>query len=107
MVKKNSLEVNAKEISFVITDFKNEIKVTYSGIVPNLFEEEKDLLIILDLAKQCTFLTIANKYGTIYVDRLSSIRNHPSCQIEFSLKVILVDVFFSLDKNLLNVRLAI
>ena len=44
MVKKNSLEVNANEISFVITDFKNEIKVTYSGIVPNLFEEEKGVV---------------------------------------------------------------
>ncbi len=44
MVKKNSLEVNSKEISFVITDFKNEIKVTYSGIVPNLFEEEKGVV---------------------------------------------------------------
>mgnify|MGYP006209991037 FL=1 len=44
MVKKNSLEVNTKEISFVITDFKNEIKVTYSGIVPNLFEEEKGVV---------------------------------------------------------------
>ena len=44
MVKKNSLEVNAKEISFVITDFKNEIQVTYSGIVPNLFEEEKGVV---------------------------------------------------------------
>ena len=44
MVKKNSLEVSAKEISFVITDFKNEIKVTYSGIVPNLFEEEKGVV---------------------------------------------------------------
>ena len=44
MVKKNSLEVNVKEISFVITDFKNEIKVTYSGIVPNLFEEEKGVV---------------------------------------------------------------
>ena len=44
MVKKNSLEVSAKEINFVITDFKNEIKVTYSGIVPNLFEEEKGVV---------------------------------------------------------------
>lgn len=44
MVKKNSLEVSAKEINFVITDYKNEIKVTYSGIVPNLFEEEKGVV---------------------------------------------------------------
>ena len=44
MVKKNSLEVSAKEINFIITDYKNEIKVTYSGIVPNLFEEEKGVV---------------------------------------------------------------
>jgi len=44
MVKKNSLEVSANEINFVITDYKNEIKVTYSGIVPNLFEEEKGVV---------------------------------------------------------------
>ena len=44
MVKKDSLEVKAKEINFVITDFKNEIKVTYSGIIPNLFEEEKGVV---------------------------------------------------------------
>ena len=44
MVKKDSLEVNAKEINFIITDFKNEINVTYSGIIPNLFEEEKGVV---------------------------------------------------------------
>ena len=44
MVKKDSLEVKAKEINFVITDFKNEIKVSYSGIIPNLFEEEKGVV---------------------------------------------------------------
>ena len=37
MVKKNSIETNSNEIKFVITDFKNEIIVTYSGAVPNLF----------------------------------------------------------------------
>tara|TARA_B100000214_G_scaffold300012_1_gene230210 strand:- start:511 stop:930 length:420 start_codon:yes stop_codon:yes gene_type:complete len=44
MVKKNSIVVNAKEINFIITDFKNDIKVTYSGVVPNLFEEEKGVV---------------------------------------------------------------
>ena len=44
MVKKDSLKVNSEEINFVITDFKNDIKVVYSGIVPNLFEEEKGVV---------------------------------------------------------------
>ena len=41
MVKKDSIVINSNEINFIITDFKNDIKVTYSGIIPNLFEEEK------------------------------------------------------------------
>ena len=44
MVKKNSIKANMNEISFVITDFKNEINVIYSGVVPNIFEEEKVVL---------------------------------------------------------------
>ena len=44
MVKKDSIVINSNEINFIITDFKNDIKVTYSGIVPNLFEEEKGVV---------------------------------------------------------------
>ena len=44
MVIKNSIFINAKEIKFIITDFKNEINVTYTGAVPNLFEEEKGVV---------------------------------------------------------------
>ena len=44
MVKKNSISVNANEIKFIITDFKNEINVIYSGAVPNLFAEEKGVV---------------------------------------------------------------
>ena len=44
MVKKNSITTNSNEIKFVITDFKNEIIVTYSGSVPNLFLEEKGVV---------------------------------------------------------------
>jgi len=44
MVKKNSISVNADEINFVITDFKNEINVVYKGAIPNLFEEEKGVV---------------------------------------------------------------
>ena len=44
MVKKDSLLVTSNEIKFIITDFKNEIYVTYTGAVPNLFEEEKGVV---------------------------------------------------------------
>jgi len=44
MVKKNSISANSNEVSFIITDFKNEISVTYSGVVPNLFEEGKGVV---------------------------------------------------------------
>ena len=44
MVKKNSLVTNSEEINFVITDLKNEIQVSFSGSVPNLFSEEKGVV---------------------------------------------------------------
>ena len=44
MVKKNSIFINSDQINFVITDFKNEINVTYSGAVPNLFAEGKGVV---------------------------------------------------------------
>ena len=44
MVKKDSVKIVSQNISFIITDYKNEIKVTYSGIIPNLFEEEKGVV---------------------------------------------------------------
>ena len=44
MVKKNSISINAKQIKFIITDFKYEINVIYTGAVPNLFAEEKGVV---------------------------------------------------------------
>ena len=44
MVKKNSILINSDEINFIITDFKNEVNVIYSGVVPNLFEEGKGVV---------------------------------------------------------------
>ena len=44
MVKKNSVSINVNELKFIITDFKNEIIVTYSGVVPNLFAEGKGVV---------------------------------------------------------------
>ena len=44
MVKENSVFINSNEVNFIITDFKSEIMVTYSGAVPNLFEEGKGVV---------------------------------------------------------------
>ena len=44
MVKSNSILIEAKEVKFIITDFKNEINVTYSGVIPNLFAEGKGVV---------------------------------------------------------------
>ena len=44
MVKKNSIKSYTNYISFIITDYKNEINVTYSGTIPNLFSEEKGVV---------------------------------------------------------------
>ena len=44
MVKNNSIKMSTNEVSFIITDFKNEINVTYSGVVPNLFSEGKGVV---------------------------------------------------------------
>ena len=44
MVKDHSILINPDKITFVITDFKNEINVSYYGSVPNLFEEGKGVV---------------------------------------------------------------
>ncbi len=44
MVKKNSIKTNDLEINFIITDFKNELIVSFEGSVPNLFEEGKGVV---------------------------------------------------------------
>ena len=44
MVKNSSISMKTKEVKFIITDFKNEIIVTYSGVVPNLFAEGKGVV---------------------------------------------------------------
>tara|TARA_B100001093_G_scaffold484805_1_gene518589 strand:- start:279 stop:698 length:420 start_codon:yes stop_codon:yes gene_type:complete len=44
MVKVDSISMATKEIKFIITDFKNEINVIYSGVVPNLFTEGKGVV---------------------------------------------------------------
>ena len=44
MVKENSIFIEEKKLKFVVTDFKNEINVVYSGVIPNLFAEGKGVV---------------------------------------------------------------
>ena len=44
LVKVNSITKDGKKINFVITDLKNEIIVSYTGIIPNLFSEGKGVV---------------------------------------------------------------
>ena len=44
MVKRNTLQISDQEIRFIITDFKNEIRVSFKGTVPNLFAEGKGVV---------------------------------------------------------------
>ena len=44
MVKNKSIIISSKKINFIVTDFKNEINVSYSGSLPNLFSENKGVV---------------------------------------------------------------
>ena len=44
MVKKDSILVEENDMKFIVTDFKNEINVIYSGVIPNLFSEGKGVV---------------------------------------------------------------
>ena len=44
LVKMNSISKDEISISFIITDLKKEIIVSYEGIVPNLFSEGKGVI---------------------------------------------------------------
>ena len=45
MVKKDSIQQNNKEIRFILTDYKKELIVVFSGTVPNLFSEEQGAVV--------------------------------------------------------------
>ena len=44
MVKDQSIIIKSDKINFIVTDFKNEINVSYSGSVPNLFAVGKGVV---------------------------------------------------------------
>ena len=44
LVKEGSLTNNQALINFIVTDLNNEIMVSYSGLLPNLFSEGKGVV---------------------------------------------------------------
>ena len=79
MVKKNSLEIKEQEIKFVITDFKNELMISNSGTVPNLFSEEKGVVAEGKLQDKSFFIAdrILAKHDENYMPpELQSIMNN-------------------------------
>ena len=44
MVKIKSIKISSNKVNFIITDYKNQINVTYSGLIPNLFSEGKGVV---------------------------------------------------------------
>ena len=44
LVKMDSIIKEQNSVKFIITDFKNEIIVSYSGLIPNLFSEGKGVI---------------------------------------------------------------
>ena len=69
MVKKESIFVNNNEIKFIVTDFKNEIIVSYKGAVPALFAEGKGVVAEGNLQDKKSFLAkrILAKHDETYM----------------------------------------
>ena len=44
LVKKDSIQRDQVSLIFIVTDLKNEIIVSYNGLVPNLFSEGKGVV---------------------------------------------------------------
>ena len=79
MVKKSSIFVEEKELKFIVTDFKNEINVIYSGVIPNLFAEGKGVVAEGFLKDRSVFLAtkILAKHDENYMPpELQSIMNN-------------------------------
>jgi len=60
MVREGSIKRSDTSLSieFVVTDFKNDLKIKYSGILPDLFSEEAGVVVQGYLEKEGTFRAI-------------------------------------------------
>ena len=69
MVKKDSIRQNNKEIRFILTDYKKELIVVFSGTVPNLFSEEQGAVVegVLNVKKYLIADRILAKHDENYM----------------------------------------
>ena len=60
MVREGSIKRSKTSLSieFVVTDFKNDLKIKYSGILPDLFSEKAGVVVQGYLEKEGTFRAI-------------------------------------------------
>ncbi len=60
MVREGSIKRSETSLSieFVVTDFKNDLKIKYSGILPDLFSEEAGVVVQGYLEQEGTFRAI-------------------------------------------------
>ena len=56
LVKELSLKKSSTSVNFIITDLKNEIVVSYTGILPNLFSEGKGVVVEGELKDKKHFI---------------------------------------------------
>ena len=71
LVNINSVTKKETSINFIITDLKNEIIVTYNGLLPNLFSEEKGVIAEGKLVDKSYFIAdkILAKHDENYMPR--------------------------------------
>jgi len=69
LVKEKSLSKEGVSIKFIITDLKNEIIVSYKGLLPNLFSEGKGVIVQGKLKDKKYFIadTILAKHDENYM----------------------------------------
>ena len=69
LVKEGSIKTDKNKINFIITDLKNEIVVSYNGLVPNLFSEGKGVVAEGKLKDKKYFIAnkILAKHGENYM----------------------------------------
>lgn len=71
MVKTGSIKREGLNISFIITDFKNDIIVKYHGILPDLFKEKQGVVVLGKLSSnmQLTASQVLAKHDEKYMPK--------------------------------------
>jgi len=101
MVKKDSITMISKEIKFIVTDFKNEINVVYSGVVPNLFAEEKGV-VAEGYLKDKNFFLVDETYNSNPLSLKTAIENYDKIDSKNYKKYLILGDMLELGKNTEN-----